>query len=127
MVRNAFPFFHLLESTFSLDNLAALTSAQLASAWLLHPDYDAATHERKIKKLWRARREKGRSRLHGQADVALAIGVNAPREDRLVDPYPGFELIDLAFPIYDDDLDSLSSAQLAVRRFKAFSFRYGPP
>lgn len=51
-----FPLLHCIDSSFSLDNLASLTSAQLAAAWIIpHPDYDEAQHKRKIAKLWRSR------------------------------------------------------------------------
>ncbi|KAL8286863.1 hypothetical protein RQP46_003869 [Phenoliferia psychrophenolica] len=125
MVRNPFPFFHLQSAAFDLADLGSLTSAQLASAWILHPDYNEATHLRKIKKLWRARREKGRALLSLEGEER-GIGVYATREERQVDPFAGFELIDLGFEFDPDDLDALSSAQLAALPFHPdFKEEYG--
>jgi hypothetical protein len=110
-MQNPFPFFHLLSSDFSLDSLGALTSAQLASAWIVHPAYDETKHKRQIQRLWRGRREKGRK----QIGVAR-LGCHASAKEREKDACFGFELMDLSWPM-PADLDTLTSAQLAVRAF----------
>lgn len=108
--KNLFPFFHLLPCDFSLADLSSLTSAQLAISWIIHPEYDCATHHRKIAKIWRGRREKGRATM----DSAL-VGVNAPPDARAKDDFVGYELIDLSWDL-PADLDELTSAQLSVIR-----------
>ncbi|KAM0754899.1 hypothetical protein T439DRAFT_321958 [Meredithblackwellia eburnea MCA 4105] len=112
-----FKFFHLIHfDDYDLDgDVSKLTAAQLAAAWIGHPDFDGHIHERKIKRAWRAKREQARARGElNNPDVPM--GFNAPPELRRLDPFVRFELIDLTFSI-PEDLDELNSAQLAVLPF----------
>ncbi|KAI5478159.1 hypothetical protein MNV49_005423 [Pseudohyphozyma bogoriensis] len=109
---DAFHLFHLSDLTFDLSSPATLTSAQLCLA-LFNPDYDKNVHEAKLKRTWRARREKTRPRIG-----KVPIGNLASEDERNAHPgdrWPGFELCDLSFTVPDEaGLDELESWQLAA-------------
>lgn len=105
-----FPGFNLIDVNFELhqDRLDNLTSGQLVACWIVpHPDLDD-TVQRKILRLWRGRRERGRKQIG-----TVALGALAPDHLRERDPFVGMELADLTWEI-PADLKSLTSAELAV-------------
>ncbi|KAM0750941.1 hypothetical protein T439DRAFT_243469 [Meredithblackwellia eburnea MCA 4105] len=106
-----FPLFHLSPLAFDITNPGKLTAAQLALA-AFSSEYDESL-EKKITRAWRQKREKARNRI-GKEELGIfrERGTDDPNE-----LWPAFELIDLAFEVSEDNLESLTSAQLAVIQF----------
>lgn len=108
MAGDPFPLFHLAPLTFALSDIPSLSSAQLALA-RFSSDYEAEdlTLENKLLRAFRQRRERNRAKIG-----TVPLGIFSPElsEDN---PFPGFELLDLTFPL--GNLEELTSAQLAVR------------
>ena len=108
MAADPFPLFHLSPLDFAVSNPAQLSSAQLALA-PYSAEWDEAA-EKKVIRTWRQRREKNRARMG-----TVGIGVYASPEERAREQWPLFELVDLAWELKGAELESLTSAQLAVR------------
>ncbi|KAL8292944.1 hypothetical protein RQP46_000638 [Phenoliferia psychrophenolica] len=105
-----FPLLHLADLTFPLTDIGSLSSAQLALA-PYSAEYDDAL-EKKVVRTWRQRREKNRAKIG-----TVPIGQFADPAERAKEQWPLFELIDLSWPLEGVELDTLTSAQLAVIAF----------
>ncbi|GAA5916055.1 hypothetical protein JCM8208_006344 [Rhodotorula glutinis] len=110
-----FPLLHLADLDFALSSssLADLAAYQLALApWSTSWDDSMAAA---LKRTWRRRREKARPLITAREPM----GVYAPLELQQREQFPRFECVDLAFDLdpANDDLDHLSSAQLAAVQF----------
>jgi hypothetical protein len=96
--------FHLQPTNFSLDQPEHLTGAQLALAWIAHPDYNPIRHERAIKRAWNKLRHPS-NLPHQIGQVEIRPGPN--------NDWPKFEAISLK-RFNPTRLDKLASEQLAV-------------
>ena len=97
--------FHTEEVNFTLDEPAKLSGAQLARAWMIHPDYNTAKHKLVIEHAWNVLRYKVRTE-HKIGHIPIGPGPNLD--------WPQFEAISLKFDL--KHLDRASSEQLAVSR-----------
>ncbi|GAA5843287.1 hypothetical protein JCM9279_002051 [Rhodotorula babjevae] len=111
-----FPLLHLADLSFDISSpasLADLAAYQLAFApWSASWDDSMAAA---LKRTWRRRREKARPLITAREPM----GIHAPLELQQQEQFPRFECVDLAFDLdpTNDDLDHLSSAQLAAVQF----------
>lgn len=96
--------FHAQPVNFGLDYVDFLSPAQLALAWIAHPDYDPGMAARPIRKAW----AKAREQATAQGKVGKIIITPGERGD-----WPEFAAIDLNWRV-PTLLDNLRSEQLAV-------------
>ena len=99
--------FHALPLDFGLDYVDFLDPAQLALAWIAHPDYDDMV-KRPLHKAW--------SKARKEAQAAGKVGAVAVGPGERGD-WPDLAAIDLDWPI-PIDLDQLPSEHLAVSMTK---------